>query len=138
MQISFWKAFYQKKVFAVPLPNNVPLDIKSKIMDDRKCILERVKRYIDAELNPRKNNFFDNTRDDFKESMSIYQILQPLEITKFEFEQTLFISEDDSFQIQFKRVSNSRFVIIYFSDGLKACIQLVQGCSIFVCIPIKD
>ena len=105
----------------MPLPNNVPLDIKSKIMDDRKCILERVKRYVDAELNPRKNNFFDNTRDDFKESMSIDEIIESLEITKFEFEQALFISKDDSFQIQFKRESNSRFVIIYFSDGLKTC-----------------
>ena len=121
MQISFRKAFYQKKVFAVPLHNNVPLDIKSKIMDDRKCILERVKTYVDAELNPRKNNFFDNTRDNFKESMSIDEIIESLDTTKFEFEQALFISKDDSFQIQFKRESNSRFVIIYFSDGLKTC-----------------
>lgn len=49
---------------------------------------------------------FDNTEHDFTQSMSIDQILESLEITKFEFEQALSISEDDSFQIHLKKELN--------------------------------
>ena len=44
---------------------------------------KRWKDKIDRELNPCQN-MFDNTRDDFKESISIDWILESLEITKFE------------------------------------------------------
>ena len=44
--------------------------------------------------------------------------MESLEITKYELEQALFISEDDSFQIKIKRASNSCFVINYFIGGL--------------------
>ena len=81
--------FSSKTIVAVHLPHDLPLNIKSKIMSNRKCILEKVQRYIDTELNPYKNNFFYNTRDDFKELMSIDQILESLEISKFEFVQAL-------------------------------------------------
>ena len=79
--------------------------------------------------------------------MSIYQILESREISKFEFEQALSISEYGSFQIHFKREPNSCFVNNSFSDQLLAleannghitCLQSVQSCSIYVCIPIKD
>ena len=40
-------------------------------MDNRKYILEKVQGYIHAVLNPCKNNFFDNTRNDFKELISV-------------------------------------------------------------------
>ena len=46
---------------------------------------QKVQRYIDTDLNSCKNNFFDDTRDDFK-LISIGQILESLEINKFEFE----------------------------------------------------
>ena len=39
---------------------------------------------------------------------------------KFEFEQALSISVDDSFQIYFKRKPNLCFVNNYFNDGLLA------------------
>ena len=112
--------FTSKAVIAVPLPDDLPLDIRSKTMHIRKCILEKVQRYIDRKLYPCKNNFFDNVRDDFKELMSIDQILESLEITRFEFEQVLSISEDDSFEMHFKRDPDSCFVNNYFSNGLLA------------------
>ena len=92
-------------------------------MKSRTCILEKMERYIDGELNPCrtiKNNLFDNTRDDFKEVMLIDQILESLKITRLEFEQALSISEDDSFQKHFKRETNSCFVNNYLSDELIA------------------
>ena len=81
--------------------------------------MQKVQRYIDTDLNPCKNNFFDDTRDDFK-LISIGQILESLEINKFEFEQALSISEDDSFKIHFRREAKSCFVNNYFSDALLA------------------
>ena len=45
--------------------------------------------------------------------------MESLQIIKFEFEQALSISEDDSFQTHFKR-SNSYFLNNYFSDGILA------------------
>ena len=65
--------------------------------------MKKLERY--SELNPCKN-VFDNTEHDFTQSMSIDQILESLEITKFEFEQALSISEDDSFQIHLKKELN--------------------------------
>lgn len=100
------------------LPDDLPQDIKSKIMKNRKCVLEKVERYIDRELNKYKNHFFDNRGDDFKELTSKDQILESLEITKFE--QALPISENDSFQINLKREPILSFANNYFSDGLLA------------------
>ena len=59
--------FTSKRIIDVTLPDDLLLVIKSKIMQDRKCILEKVQRYIDTELNPCKINFFDNTRDDINQ-----------------------------------------------------------------------
>ena len=65
----FERFFTSKTIIAVPLPNDLPLEIISKIMQNRKCILGKVQRY--TELNPCKNNLFDNTRDDFKEQCQL-------------------------------------------------------------------
>ena len=80
----------------------------------------KVQRHVDTGLNRHKNNFFYNRRDNFKDLMSIDQILESLEITKFEYEQALSSSGDNSFQIHFKRETNFCFVYNYFADGLLA------------------
>lgn len=58
----------------------------------------KVQRHVDTGLNRHKNNFSYNRRDNFKDLMSIDQILESLEITKFEYEQALSSSGDNSFQ----------------------------------------
>ena len=114
-----FEGFYYQ-ITIVPLPDVLHLDIKSNIMKNRKCILEKVERYMNRELNTHKNNFFDNAGDDFKELMPKDQILESLEITKFVFEQALSISENDSFQINLKREPDSYCVSNSFSDELLA------------------
>lgn len=63
----FGRIFYNITIIAVPLPNDLLLEIKTKIMQNRISITENVQRYTDTKPNPCKNNFFDKTRDDFKE-----------------------------------------------------------------------
>ena len=87
------------------------------------------------ELNLYKNlihiKILSNKRGDFKELMSIDKILESLEITKFEYEKVLSTSEDDIFQIHFKRETNSCLVYNYFSDGLLARIAKMDIQSVF-------
>ena len=116
----FGRFFTSKAITDVPLPDDLPLYIKSKIMQNRKCILEMVQRYIDKDLNPCKNDFFDNTRNNFKELVSIDSRLESLEINKYDFVQAPSISEDDSLQIHFKKEPYSCFANNYFSDEFLA------------------
>ena len=59
-------------------------------------------------------------RDDYEEVKSIDEILEYLEITKCDYEQALSISDDQDFQIHYRRLPNSCFVNNYFCDGLMA------------------
>ena len=63
----FGRFFCYITIIAVLLPNDLLLEIKTKITQNRKSIMENVQRYTDTKPNPCKNNFFDKTRDDFKE-----------------------------------------------------------------------
>ena len=47
--------------------------------------MKKFKQYIDTELNPSKNNFYNKSRDDYEETKSIDKILEFLEISKFDY-----------------------------------------------------
>ena len=89
-------------------------------MQQRNNILKKMKNYIDNELNPLKENFFDSTKEDYEELKSINEILASLEISKHDYEEALSISDDNDFQIHYKRPPNSCFVNNYFCDRLMA------------------
>ena len=82
--------------------------------------MKKFKQYIDTELNPSKNNFYNKSRDDYEETKSIDEILEFLEISKFDYGQVLSISDEQDFQIHYRRPPNSCFVNNYFCDGLMA------------------
>ena len=116
----FGKFFTNQTIIAEPLPKEMPDNLKKEIMEKRKNILTNVKNYIDNELNPVKNNFYDPTRSDFQEVDSIKEILDRLEINETEYYAALSISDDNDFQIHLKRPPNSCFVYNYFTEGLLA------------------
>ena len=116
----FGKFFTSRTIIAQPLPDSLSVDKKNEIMQNRKQLLKKVKQYIDTELNPSKKNCYDNLRDDYEEVKSIDEILEYLEITKCDYEQALSISDDQDFQIHYRRLPNSCFVNNYFCDGLMA------------------
>ena len=89
-------------------------------MGNRKLLLKKVKQYIDSKLNPSKKNFYNTSRDDYEKIKSIDEILEFLEISKFDYEQALSIFDDQDFQLHYRRLPNSCFVNNYFCDGLIA------------------
>ena len=112
----FGKFFTKKTIIAQPLADSVPPDVKLQKMQQRNNILKEVKNYIDNELNPSKKNFLDSTKEDYEELKSIDEILASLEISKHDYEEALSISDDNDFQIHYKRPPNSCFVNNYFCD----------------------
>ena len=138
----FGKFFTNKTIIAQPLADSVPPDVKLQKMQQRNNILKKVKNYIDNELNPSKKNFLDSTKEDYEELKSIDEILASLEISKHDYEEALSISDDNDFQIHYKRPPNSCFVNNYFCDGLMAWeanmnIQPLQSSCIHVCLFVK-
>ena len=89
-------------------------------MKQRNNILKKVKNHIDNELNTSKRNFLKITKEDYEELKSIGKILAYLEISKHDYEETFPVSDDNDFQMHYKRPPNSCFVNNYFCDGLMA------------------
>ena len=91
-----------------------------EILNKQKAILDKVQFYININLNPKKNNFLDPSKSNFKSLDSISDILNLLNITLQDYESALSISADDDYQIHLKRKPNSCFINNYFPEGLSA------------------
>ena len=113
----FGKLFTDRTIVAEPLPEDMPEEIKNQVLKNRSDLLSKVKRYIDTELNPSKNNFYDSSRSDYEVVKTIEKILSSLEISE-DYEAALSISEDSGYQLYLKRPPNSCFLNNYFTDGL--------------------
>ena len=116
----FGKFYTNRTIIAQPLSDSLSVDVKNAIIGNRKLLLKKVKQYTDSKLNPSKKNFYNTSRDDYEEIKSIDEILEFLEISKFDYEQALSISDDQDFQIHYRRPPNSCFVNNYFCDRLIA------------------
>ena len=77
-----------------------------------------MKNYIDNELNASKKTFLDITKEGYEELKSIDEIIASLEVLKHDYEEKLLISNENDFQIHYKRPPNSCFENNYFCDGL--------------------
>ena len=75
---------------------------------------------ISIQIKYLEKNFYDKSRDDYEEIKSIDKILNFLEISNFDYEQALPISNDQNFQIHYRRQPNSCLVKNNFCDGLVA------------------
>ena len=64
---------------------------KAEIMLVRSTILNKVKAYIDSELNPVKHNSYDKSRDHFEHVGSINCILNQLEMSEEDYYNALSI-----------------------------------------------
>ena len=71
---------------------------RNGILDSRKSLLEKVKKYIDAELNPVKINVIDPYKENYKPPPTIDEILLMLDISKEDYYQALSISLDDDYE----------------------------------------
>ena len=75
-----------------------------------------MKNYIDNELNASKKTFLDSTKEGYEELKSIDEIIASLEVLKHDYEEKLLISNENDFQIHYKRPPNSCFENNYFCD----------------------
>ena len=100
-------------IVARPLP-------EKKVMCKRDDILCSVKKYIDENLNPKKQNILDPRKENFVVVPTIFEILQQLNVTPEDYYNALSISSDNDFQIHLKRQPNECFINNHFAEGLQA------------------
>ena len=115
---NFGKFFTDHTIILESLPEELKDFEREKTLLERDRILNKVKEYIDSNLNPRKANIIDQSLDDYIEPPSITEVLAQLRITEEEYYTALNISTDKYFH--FKRPTNSCFVNNYFVNSLRA------------------
>ena len=116
----FGKFFTENTIVATPLPSDLSDEMKNSILSERERILLKVKEYIDKNLDPKKRNILNPTKDDFEKVPEISEILAELSVTEKEYYSALSISSDSDFQIHLKRQPNACFINNFFSEGLQA------------------
>ena len=117
---SFGKYFTDNTIIAEPLSDELTDQEKANILNKRSKILSKVKEYIDINLDPKKINILDPSKESFIETKSILEILDILRITLQDYYEALSVSSDKDFEIHIRRPPNSCFVNNYFIDGLCA------------------
>ena len=134
----FGKFFTNKTIIAQTLAGSVPPDVKLQRLQQRNNILKNMENCIDNELNLSKKNFLDSTKEDYEELKLIDEILASLETSKHNYEEALSISDDNDFQMHYKRPPNSCFVNNYFCDGLMIKqFSTIKNSCMHVCLLVK-
>ncbi|XP_066928764.1 uncharacterized protein [Clytia hemisphaerica] len=105
----FGKFFCEQTIVSVPLPQGLSQEEKQAILTLQKETLAKVKSYINENLNPSKRNFFDTEAENYSPVPSIDEVLLALNISKYDYEYALSVSEDDDFHIHLKRDTNACF-----------------------------
>ena len=83
-------------------------------------MLNKVRDYINTNLNPSTRNILDLEKPDYEEPKTIPEILCELQIDEQNYYNALATSTDSDFQIYFVRQPNSCFVNNYCNEGLIA------------------
>ena len=121
-RFGYGKFFSNRTIIAKPLPEHLLPFEKVEILEKQKSVLDKVKHFIDSDLNPKKRNFLNPDKDNYNPiTMSVENILELLDITLADYEEALSISTDpNDYQIHLKRNPISCFVNNYFEEGLLA------------------
>lgn len=117
-RFGFGHFFCTRTIVSEPLGDDLPDTEKSKILKQRTQVLDKVRIYIDNNLNPRKQNILKPNESVYIEVKTIEEILISLEITLANYEYYLSVSPDKDFHLHLKRNPVSCFVNNFFSDEL--------------------
>ena len=104
-RFGYGQLFSKRTIIAKPLSEQLlPFD-KAEILAKQKSILDKVKDFIDTDLNPKKRNFLNPNKENYHPiAMDIEDILESLGITLIDYEEALSISTDpNDYQIHLKR-----------------------------------
>ena len=115
----FGKIFTERTIVSRPLPDTMSYETKKQVLCQRDDILCSVKKCIDENLNPKKQNILDTRKENFVMVSTIFEILQQLNITPEDYYNALSISSDNIFQMYAKRPPNECFINNYFIEGLQ-------------------
>ncbi|XP_057310099.1 uncharacterized protein LOC130648095 [Hydractinia symbiolongicarpus] len=116
----FGRFFSERTIVALPLSKDIDPDERSEILKNKEVILNKVKDYIDTELNPKKKNILNSNQENFEITPTISEILDELDIPESEYYNALSISNGNDFQLYLKRPPDSCFINNYFDEGLLA------------------
>ena len=119
-RFSYGRFFSDRKIILKPLDPSLDPEERHEILAPRKCLLEKVKKYIDGDLNPAKVNVIDPNKENYKRPLTIDKILLKLHISKEDYYHALSISVDDDYELHLIRPPNSFFVNNHFDAGLRA------------------
>ena len=76
-------------IIAQPLPNEISDEENNMILEKRNTILGTVKKYIDENLNPKKCNITDPSRENYVNVSSISEMLEELKILALNYYEAL-------------------------------------------------
>ena len=119
-RFSHGRFFSDRTIISKPLDPSLDPEGKNEILGSRKNFLEKVKKYIDEELDPAKVNVIDPETEYYKSPLTIDEILLKLDIPNEDYYHALSISVDDDYELHLIRPPNSCLVSNYFDTGLMA------------------
>ena len=112
--------FSFRTIISKPLNSSLDPKDRNETLNSRKSLLEKVKNYIDGELNPAKVNVIDPEKESYKPPPTIDETLLKLDISKENYYHALSITVNDDYELHLIRLPNSCFVNNYFDTGLRA------------------
>ena len=115
---NFGRFFCDRSIVAEPLSKDLKEHDRNNILEKRSFLLNKVKDYINANLNPRTQNILDPGKPDYEEPKTISEILCALQIDEQDYYEALATSTDSDYMIHLARQPNSCFVNNYFNEGL--------------------
>ena len=110
-------SFSFRTIISKPLNSSLDPKDRNETLNSRKSLLEKVKNYIDEELNPAKVNVIDPEKESYKPPPAIDETLLKLDISKENYYHALSITVNDDYELHLIRLPNSNN---YFDTGLRA------------------
>ena len=95
----YGRFFSERTIISKPLDPSLDPEERHEILDSRKSLLEKVKKYIDEELNLAKVNVIDLEKENYKLPLTIDEKLLKLDISKEDYYHALSISMDDDYEL---------------------------------------
>ena len=122
----FGKFFTENTIVATPLPSDLSDEMKNSILSEHERILSKGKEYIDKNLDPKKRNILNPTKDDFEKVPEISEIIAEFNITEKEYYNALSTSGDPDFQITSKDNQMPVLLIIFSAKAYKHGTQILM------------
>ena len=93
--------FSDRTITVKPLDPSLDQEQRNEILDSRKSLLEKVKKYIGEKFNPAKVNAINSEKENYKPPPTIDEMLLKFNISEEDYYHALSISVDDDYELHF-------------------------------------